>query len=353
MSGRELTQNTEASRFRLLRQQRGTGWLDRLAEDACSGLSASQKELPPKYFYDARGSQLFEQITRLPEYYQTEAEREILERVADSVVAELTPRALVEFGSGSADKTQVLLDAMERAGLLEGFGPFDVSESALVESADRLLARYPRMEVVGVLGDFEWPHDLPFADRHRIVAFLGSTIGNLTRRQAVDFLRQVAEQLGREDGFLIGFDLVKGKERLEAAYNDARGVTRAFNLNVLNVLNRELDANFDLSAFHHLAFYNAEASRIELHLVSEAAQTVRLRALDLTVGFEEGETIRTELSYKYTRASATDLLTQSGLTLVRWETDQEELFALGLACVERQGNEVSAGLGQGATSAER
>jgi L-histidine N-alpha-methyltransferase len=333
-------------RLRLLRQQRRGGWLEKLADDARSGLTASRKQLPPKYFYDARGSQLFEQITRLPEYYQTEAEREILERVADSLVAELTPRALVEFGSGSADKTRVLLDAMERAGLLEGFGPFDVSESALVESADCLIARYAGMEVVGVLGDFEWPHDLPFADRHRIVAFLGSTIGNFTRRQAIDFLRQVAEQLSPDDGFLIGFDLVKDEDRLEAAYNDAQGVTSEFNLNVLNVLNRELDANFDLSAFHHLAFYSAEESRIELHLVSEAAQAVRLRALDLTVDFEEGETIRTELSYKYTRASATDLLTASGLTLVRWETDQEDLFALGLACVGRQGNEAPPGSGR-------
>jgi L-histidine N-alpha-methyltransferase len=333
--GRDPPSDAAASRFRLLRQQRRTGWLEMLGADAQSGLKAERKQLPPKYFYDARGSQLFDQITRLPEYYQTEAEREILERVADSLVAELRPRALVEFGSGSADKTRVLLDAMDRAGLLEGFGPFDVSESALVESADRLLNHYPALEVIGVLGDFEWPHDLPFADRPRIVAFLGSTIGNLTRSQAVDFLRQVAEQMSPDDGFLIGFDLVKDTGRLEAAYNDSQGVTREFNLNVLGVLNRELDADFDLSAFHHLAFYNAQASRIELHLVSEAAQTVRLRALDMTVDFEESETILTELSYKYTRDSATDLLTESGLTLVRWETDPGELFALGLACVGR------------------
>ena len=255
----------------------------------------------------------------------------ILERTAPSLVRVVRPTALVEFGSGSAAKTRVLLDAMAEAGLLRGYAPIDVSESVLTDSARVLVADYAGLRVVGVLGDFELPFELPFGAERRLVAFLGSTIGNLTERQAVAFLHRIADGLHDEDAFLVGFDLVKDPRRLERAYNDARGVTAEFNLNVLRVLNRELGADFDLSAFRHLAFYDPEKSRIEMHLVSTREQTVRLEALDLRISFREGETIRTELSHKYTRTSAERLLAAGGLRLSRWETDPETLFALALA----------------------
>lgn len=302
-----------------------------MREDVVAGLTGSPKELPPKYFYDARGSRLFERITRLPEYYLTHAERKILARSAPGMVAELRPRALVEFGSGSAAKTRILLDAMRAAGLLAGYAPIDVSPSALRESAGRLAADYPGLRVVGVIGDFRRPLELPFEEEARLVAFLGSTIGNLKPATAVRFLGRVAGAMGPADGFLVGFDLVKDRERLEAAYDDAAGVTAEFNRNVLRVLNRELGADFDLTAFRHRAFYDEREARIEMHLVSERAQTVRIRDLEMEVEFDEGETIRTELSHKYTRESAVGLLEAAGLRLGRWEADPEGLFALALA----------------------
>lgn len=305
-----------------------------LARDARQGLTSSPKTLPSKYFYDARGSRLFEKITGLPEYYQTRTERAILARIAPALIDRLRPGVLVEFGSGSASKTKVLLDAMRSAGLLEGYGPVDVSEDASRRAAGVLLASYPELRVEGVIGDFEHPHDLPFPGRRRLLAFLGSTIGNLTPEEGAEFLRAVASEMSPADAFLIGFDLVKDPAVLERAYNDAAGVTADFNLNILRVLNRELEAAFDLSAFRHRAFYDATLERIEMHLVSRVQQTVRLGELELEVGFRAQETVRTELSYKYTRASAQALLAAGGLELVQWETDPEHLFAVGLAARE-------------------
>ncbi|MFQ5678845.1 MAG: L-histidine N(alpha)-methyltransferase [Gemmatimonadota bacterium] len=302
-----------------------------LAADVRAGLTAVPKELPPKYFYDARGSRLFERITRLPEYYLTRTERWILRRIAPELVAALRPAALVEFGSGSPDKAQLLLDAMEASGLLRGYAPLDVSESSLREAIRHLTGVYPGLEVVGVIGDFEHPLPLPFEEEPRLVAFLGSTIGNLETADAREFLRGVSRELRPGDGFLIGFDLVKEKERLEAAYNDAAGVTAAFNRNVLRVLNRELGADFDLSAFRHRARYNAEEARIEMYLLSERRQEVHFPTLELTVSFREGEMVRTELSHKYTRRSAEVLLGRAELRVERWDTDPAELFALALA----------------------
>lgn len=310
------------------------GARDRRAElerDVRDGLSRPLKEIPPKYFYDARGSALFERITRLPEYYLTRAETEILERHADDLVSELGPHVLVEYGSGSSTKTRMLLDAMQARGDLEQYAPVDVSEDALRSAADSLVARYPDLQVVIVIADFESPLDLSFAGRPRLVAFLGSTIGNFTPAAARAFVRAVARQLKDGDGFLIGFDLVKDFAVLEAAYNDSAGVTSAFNRNLLAVLNRELSADFDLGGFHHRAHYDADEARIELHLVSERPQVVTVRDLELEVAFEAGESIRTELSHKYTRESAVELLERGGMRVRRWEADERDRFAVAIA----------------------
>ncbi len=302
-----------------------------LAESATRGLTGHPKTMPPKYLYDPRGSELFEQITEQPEYYQTSTELEILRRIAPLVVDRVRPTALIEFGSGSASKTRTLLDAMLRAGRLEGYGMLDVSESALRAAAGILTRSYPRLQVVCEIADFEQPQPLPFPDKRRLLVFLGSTIGNFEVEQAQEFLRGPAERMHDEDAFLIGFDLVKDIETIERAYNDAAGVTDAFNKNLLEVLNRELGADFDPSEFDHRAFYNEPESRIEMHLVSRRAQRVKLIDLDITIEFAPGESLRTELSHKYTRRSVEALLEAGNLRLDMWETDPDGKFALGLA----------------------
>jgi L-histidine N-alpha-methyltransferase len=302
-----------------------------LAGDARSGLTADLKRLPSKYFYDARGSHLFEMITRLPEYYLTGAEAEILEREAARLVELVRPRALVEFGSGAARKTRILLDAMKARGLLEGYGPVDVSIDASRRAADALIHLYPELVVEGVIGDFEHPRNLPFAGRPRLLAFLGSTIGNLEEGNATEFLGAVRDEMTDADGVLIGFDLVKDVALVEKAYNDDAGVTADFNLNILRVLNRELGADFDLEGFRHCAIWNPERARIEMYLESLRDQSVSLPALDLEVRFAKGETVRTELSHKYTRHTVEYLLADAGLRLSWWETDTAARFALGLA----------------------
>ena len=306
-----------------------------LAKDARDGLTAVPRTLPSKYFYDARGSHLFEMITRLPEYYLTRAETEILQRESGRFVETSRPRVLVEFGSGAARKTRILLDAMRERGLLEGYGPVDVSVDASRRAAQALIRDYPDMVVEGVIGDFERPRNLPFSGRPRLIAFLGSTIGNLETVQAQAFLEAVRAEMTGADAFLIGFDLVKEANVLERAYNDAAGVTARFNLNVLRVLNRELGASFDLEAFRHRAEWNAGRSRVEMHLESLREQRILIPAIGLDVTVREGETIRTELSHKYTRESAEMLLGSSGLALESWCTDEARRFALALARAPR------------------
>ena len=303
----------------------------RLAEDALHGLTSDPKTIPPKYFYDARGSRLFEAITRLPEYYQTRTERAILDRWAPDLVRDLRPGVLIEFGSGSAAKTRALLDSMRDEGLLHGYGPLDVSADASRRASEALALEYPELRVEGVIGDFERPHDLPFPGRRRLLAFLGSTIGNFTFDRSVTFLRSVAREMTPADGFMIGFDLVKDRATLERAYNDSAGVTAEFNLNLLRVMNRELGADFDVGEFEHNAFYNEQETRIEMHLVSNRSQTVRLDAIALVTDFEQGESIRTELSHKSPRDSVEELLAAGGLRLAAWETDSAARFALALA----------------------
>jgi len=302
-----------------------------LADDVLDGLTRPFKELPPKHLYDARGSELFEQICDLPEYYPTRTERAILEEYADAIVAETGAVELVELGSGSAAKTRLLLDAMRRAEALDRYIPVDVSEQAVRESAEALADEYPGMRVHGVVGDFERHLDGVPEGGPRIVAFLGGTIGNFPPGSRRRFLRTIATLLGPDDALLLGTDLVKDPAIIEAAYNDSAGVTAEFNRNVLHVLNRELDADFPVDAFEHVAFFDREREWIEMRLRSGRACTVWVGDLGLRLTFGAGEELRTEISAKFTPARVRGDLAAAGLELLGWYTDPDELFALSLS----------------------
>jgi L-histidine Nalpha-methyltransferase len=314
-----------------LRADGGAG----MARDIRLGLTAKPKELAPKYFYDERGSQLFEQITELREYYPTRAEREILrERSAEIVAAAGEPGTLVELGSGSAAKTRHLLSAMRDAGCLATYVPVDISEEITHQTAEALAGEYPGLIIRGLVCDFE--HDLeriPNGGGGRLVAFLGGTIGNLYPDARRAFLVRIAALLEPGDRILLGTDLVKAHDRLELAYDDPGGVTAEFNKNVLQVLNREFDADFDLDRFEHVARYDSEATRMDIRLRSLADQTVRLDGLDLTVRFEPGEEMRTEISTKFTREALDDIYREAGLRPDGWFTDAAGDYALSLASV--------------------
>jgi L-histidine N-alpha-methyltransferase len=303
-----------------------------LAEDVLDGLTRPFKELPPKHFYDARGADLFDQICELPEYYPTRCERTILSERADEL-AELTGAVeLVELGSGTASKTRVLLDALSAAGTLERYVPVDVTESMVRDCAEALTVEYPGLQVHGVIGDFERHlHHLPPADGPRIIAFLGGTIGNFPPGSRRRFLRGIARMLGSQDHLLMGTDLVKDPRVLEAAYDDSQGVTAEFNRNVLLVLNRELDADFDPEDFDHVALFDTDNEWIEMRLRARRAHTTDVRGLDLAVHFEEGEEIRTEISAKFTPVRLEGDMAAAGLELVSWMTDPDELFAMTLS----------------------
>jgi len=293
-----------------------------LVADAVHGLLATTKVLPPKYFYDQRGSELFERITLLPEYYPTRAERAILARYGDQIVAAApTLTSLVELGSGSSKKTPLLLDAMTRLTAAVSYVPVDVSLSALAGAVGDLREAYPRLPIHGVVRDFEQP--LETLPRHgdRLVALLGSTIGNLDFQARARFLTSVAGALAPGESLLLGVDLVKDQHRLIDAYDDAAGVTGLFNLNMLNVLNRLLDADFDLERFDHVAVWDEEHSRIEMRLRAREAMKVRLSYLETTVAFEEGEQLRTEISTKFRREALTQELVSAGLEPVGWWDD--------------------------------
>jgi L-histidine N-alpha-methyltransferase len=273
-----------------------------LRADARTGLTAEPKSLPPKWFYDAQGSALFDKITELPEYYPTRAEREILRANAAGIAAQTSARTLIELGSGSSDKTRLLLDALRDAGTLRCYVPVDVSEPALAAAGKALSAEYPGLDVRAVVSDFEERLGFPAdgeAPGPRLVAFLGSTIGNLEPGQRSAFLARVRGRLRPGDFFLLGTDLVKDPATLIAAYDDEAGVTAEFNKNVLAVLNAELGADFDLDAFEHVAVWDAAAEWIEMRLRARMAQTVRLPGIGLTVEFADGEEMRTEVSAKF------------------------------------------------------
>jgi L-histidine N-alpha-methyltransferase len=302
-----------------------------LEHDARVGLTATPKDLPPKYFYDEHGSRLFDEITRLPEYYPTRAERVALTERAADLAARTRADTLVELGSGTSEKTRLLLDALARAGTLVRFVPFDVSEATLRGAADAVATSYPGITVHAVVGDFEHHLDRIPRQGRRIVAFLGGTIGNLPPAPRARFLRTIADSLGPEDAFLLGTDLVKEPARLVPAYDDAAGVTAAFNRNVLDVLNRELGADFDPASFAHVARWDADREWIEMHLRSTRAQVVKVPSLDLVVEFEAGELLRTEISAKFRREGVEAELAAAGLRLSDWWTDPAGDFALSLS----------------------
>ena len=304
--------------------------LKTMAEDVRRGLGTRPRSLPPKYFYDAAGSQLFEEITRLPEYYLTRTEDALLDTLAPELMGRLAPDDVVELGSGFSLKTRRLLGA--RGGRPLRYTPVDVDESTVAASAERLLAEDPALRVHAIVGDFE-RHliHVPPPSGRRLVLFLGSTIGNLDDPARRAVLGQIRELLRRGDRLLLGVDLVKDPAVLEAAYNDAAGVTARFNRNILHVVNRGLGADFRPEAFRHHAWYNTAERRIEMHLVAEAPQTVRIPRLDLTVRLAAGESIWTESSYKFTRDSTRAMLETAGLRLGAWHTDAGGRFALALA----------------------
>lgn len=301
-----------------------------LARDVRAGLGGRPKTLPPKYFYDARGSALFERITRLPEYYLTRTELALLGAYAGDIMARSAARELVELGAGSAAKARQLLAAAPRGAGVLAYAPMDIDAGTIAATARALEDDFPDLDVHGIVGDFE-QHlaHVPPAVGRRLVAFFGSTIGNLEPAPCRTFLDGVRRLLGADDRFLLGLDLVKDHRVLLAAYDDRAGVTAEFNRNILRVVNREVDGDFVPEAFRHRAYYAAAASRIEMHLVARSRQVARLRDIDLTVEVEPDEGIWTESAYKYTRESAGALLAASGLRIERWYSDGA--FALVLA----------------------
>ncbi len=296
-----------------------------------ASLSERPRRIPSKYFYDERGSELFERICELPEYYPTRTERALLERHAAEIVAASGAEELIELGSGAATKTEILLDAMAAAGSLRLYVPFDVSHAMVEAVARRLAARYPELEIHGLVGDFLGHLGKIPSGGRRLAALLGGTIGNLYPGQARRFLTEVAESLAPGDSFLLGVDLIKQVAVIEAAYNDSEEVTAEFNRNILQVVNRLTGGDFDPGAFRHRAFFNVQDHRIEMRLVSRRDQAVHLPGLDLDLEIAAEEEILTEISTKFDRARTETLLAASGFELVRWYTDPEDLFALSLS----------------------
>ncbi|MFF9219027.1 L-histidine N(alpha)-methyltransferase [Streptomyces viridosporus] len=299
-----------------------------LRADVLEGLTGRPRTLPPKWFYDARGSELFEEITALPEYYPTRAEREILAARSQEIAAAAGARTLVELGSGSSEKTRYLLDALTE---LRAYVPVDVSESALTRAGQALVAERPGLDVHALIADFTARPALPATPGPRLVAFLGGTIGNLLPAERAVFLASLRDLLSPGDSLLLGTDLVKDERVLVRAYDDAAGVTAAFNKNVLTVINRELGADFDPAAFDHVALWDAGHEWIEMRLRSRVAQTVKVPALDLAVDFAAGEDLRTEVSAKFRKEGVRDELDSAGLELTRWWTDEAGRFALSLS----------------------
>jgi dimethylhistidine N-methyltransferase len=304
----------------------------RFLADVLAGLSAPQKRLSPKYFYDRAGSRLFDRICELPEYYPTRTELAIMHRAAGEMANRCGPRCLLaELGAGSLLKVRLLLDRLDRPA---AYVPVDVSGDHLRAAAKELAADYPSLDVLPVVADFTQPFGLPDVPAaRRVVYFPGSTLGNFDPPEAEALLRRIARLVGPGGGLLLGVDLRKGEAVLERAYNDAAGVTAAFNLNVLARINRELGADFDLDAFRHRAFYNRERSRIEMHLVSTLPQGVRVG--DRSFYFSAGETIHTECSYKYDPAELAAWAARCGLRAVEWWADERDYFAVAFLTADR------------------
>ncbi len=300
--------------------------------DAYSGLSASPKYLPPKYFYDACGSDLFERICQTPEYYPSRVEEALLAQRAMDIIDQVQPSTIIELGSGSSRKTAHLFAACERLGCYSRYVPLDVCREMLLYAAQQLSRRYPWMEIEALIGDYNLGlSHLPASLSPRLFLFLGGTIGNFTESEAFDFLKNVRAAMREDDRFLLGADRVKDSAVLNAAYNDAQGYTAAFNLNILRVLNRALNAEFNLNRFTHAAWYNEAESRIEMHLHSQINQSVKLKALDLKIKFKKGESILTEISRKFTPEGLTVCLRQAGFAVERHYEAENNYFSLVLA----------------------
>jgi L-histidine Nalpha-methyltransferase len=304
-----------------------------LANDVLDGLTKPFKELSPKHLYDTRGSALFEQITELPEYYPTRAELSILRANARAIVQATGAGELVELGAGASLKARVLLDAMRDAGTLRRYIPLDVSEAVVDQAATSLADDYPGLEVHGVVGDFErhLDHVPREGDTPRIVALLGGTIGNFPPGTRRGVLREIGTLLRDGDHLLLGTDLVKDPRVIEAAYNDAAGVTAEFNRNMLHVLNRELSADFPVENFDHVAFYDQRHHWIEMRLRARRPCSVSIADLDLRVEFAAGEELRTEISAKFTHGQVAEDFAAADLALVQWLTDAQDRFAISLA----------------------
>ena len=306
---------------------------DQMVRDVRQGLMRAQKQLSPKYFYDERGSELFEEITLLPEYYLTRSERALLEDKIGGIIGRVQPCSLVELGAGSATKTRIILDQMRVNGCAECYVPVDVSKDFLEATAIQLRADYADIQIQPVVSDITEPFALPPLASPTIVAFLGSTIGNFPREQAVSLLSHIARAMGPTDRFLLGADLIKDPTVINRAYNDSRGVTAAFNLNILERLNRELGADFPIADFEHHAFYNEEQHRVEMHLVARRPLRITIPQVG-EILFVARESIRTELSYKYDRTILEDILCASGLIMEQWLPADDGSFALALARAE-------------------
>ncbi len=300
-----------------------------IKKDVLSGLTAAQKFIPSKYFYDARGSQLFEEICSLSEYYPTRTEMTILEHVAGNIMESFQRGDLIELGSGANWKIRMLLDAVEKSRMHKlRYIPVDVSNTALIKASEELKKIYPDLRVLGIVADFTRHMEVVPNGRPKLIILFGSTIGNFSRLDSLSFLQKIAGSMKTNDRLLIGLDLVKPKETLETAYNDSQGITSEFNKNVLNVLNRELNADFDLSHFDHLAFFNEGRERIEMHLRANREISVEIDDLGITVEMEKNETIQTEICRKFTRNTAEHMASEAGLTITQWFSDTKEWFAL-------------------------
>jgi L-histidine N-alpha-methyltransferase len=307
-----------------------------LREDVKTGLTAPRKWLPPKWFYDARGSELFKAITALPEYYPTRSEREILTRQAGEIARITGAQTLVELGSGSSEKTRLLLDALTDHGTLASFVPLDVSESALAEATEAIAADYPKLVVRGVVGDFTEHLDLLPGDQPRLVAFLGGTIGNFLPAERAKFLSSVRDVLQPGEWLILGTDLVKDRETLERAYDDAAGVTADFNRNVLRVINERLGADFAVDDFAHESYWDADAEWIEMRLRAKREMWVRIPGADLEVTFDAGEYVRTEISAKFRPEGIGAELAAAGFVTEQWWTDTGNRYGVTLARSARE-----------------
>lgn len=315
----------EADRFEII--DRKDGALEDMKREVREGLTAEQKYLPSKYFYDSRGSALFERICELPEYYQTRTELAILKKSSRQIMRELKEGNLVELGSGANWKIRHLLDAAGARSRIR-YIPVDVCESALVGAAEELLCLYPELSISGIVADFQREMDRIGLEGDSLITFFGGTIGNFSEAEGQKFLSGLADAMGKRDRLLLGLDMVKQKELLEAAYNDEQGITAQFNKNILSVLNRELNADFVPGAFEHLAFYNSATESIEMHLRARENISVEIAGLELDVTMKRGETVFTEISRKFRRETVEEMAREAGLTIANWYTDRKEWFSL-------------------------